>query len=62
MTVVDIHAHFEPRMFSVDKMRAQMAANGVDRVALIPTMNDPLPETPTRLIALGAWSDVLAGP
>jgi len=31
MTVVDIHAHFEPRMFSVDKMRAQMAANGVDR-------------------------------
>jgi predicted TIM-barrel fold metal-dependent hydrolase len=52
MTVVDIHAHFEPRMFSVDKMRAQMAASGVDRVALIPAMNDPLPETPTRLIAL----------
>jgi predicted TIM-barrel fold metal-dependent hydrolase len=29
-----------------------MDAAGVDRVALIPAMNDPLPETPERLLAL----------
>lgn len=51
MTVVDIHAHFEPRMFEVEPMRAQMAAHGVDKVVLIPTMNDPLPETPAGLLS-----------
>lgn len=51
MTVVDIHAHFEPRMFVVEKMRAQMSAHGIDKVALIPTMNDPLPETPAGLLS-----------
>lgn len=51
MTVVDIHAHYEPRMFVVEKMRSQMAAHGVDKIALIPTMNDPLPETPAGLLS-----------
>jgi len=50
MTVLDIHAHFEPRMFEVEPMRAQMMSHGVDKVALIPTMNDPLPETPAGLL------------
>jgi predicted TIM-barrel fold metal-dependent hydrolase len=50
MTVLDIHAHFEPRMFEVKPMRAQMASHGVDKVVLIPTMNDPLPETPAGLL------------
>ncbi len=32
-------------------MLAQMDERGIDRVALIPCMNDPLPETPRRLLA-----------
>ena len=38
-------------MFEVEPMRAQMLSHGVDKVALIPTMNDPLPETPTGLLS-----------
>lgn len=60
MTVVDIHAHYEPRMFVVEKMRPQMAAHGVDKVALIPTMNDPLPETPAGL--LGFFRSLICSP
>src|SRR5687768_6716161 len=52
MAVVDIHAHFEPRMLDLPAMRAKLAAAGVDRVALIPAMNDPLPHTPEALLSL----------
>ncbi|MCB9761593.1 MAG: amidohydrolase [Alphaproteobacteria bacterium] len=50
--IVDCHAHFEPRMLDLDGLVARLDAAGVDRVALIPTMNDPLPETPERLLAV----------
>ena len=33
-------------------MRAEMARQGIDKVVLIPTMNDPLPETPRGLLSL----------
>lgn len=49
--IIDSHAHFEPRMLELDRVVAKMDAAGVDRVALIPAMNDPLPETPERLLA-----------
>ena len=52
MTVVDVHAHYEPRMLAVPAMLAQMDARGIRQVALIPCMNDPLPETPARLLAV----------
>ncbi|MEZ4399140.1 MAG: amidohydrolase family protein [Kofleriaceae bacterium] len=52
MTVVDAHAHYEPRMLAVPAMLAQLDERGIDRVALIPCMNDPLPETPARLLAV----------
>jgi uncharacterized protein len=50
--ILDCHAHFEPRMLDVDRVLAKMDAAGVDRVALIPAMNDPLPETPERLLTV----------
>jgi predicted TIM-barrel fold metal-dependent hydrolase len=50
--VIDCHAHLEPRMLDLDRLIAKMDAAGVDRVALVPAMNDPLPETPERLLAL----------
>lgn len=52
MTVVDCHAHLEPRMLDVPLALAKMDAAGIDRVALIPAMNDPLPHTPERLLSV----------
>ncbi|MBP6633873.1 MAG: amidohydrolase [Kofleriaceae bacterium] len=50
--VIDAHAHLDERMLDVPTMLAQMAARAVDRVVLIPCMNDPLPATPARLLAV----------
>jgi len=50
--IIDCHAHFEPRMLDATRVIAKMNAAGVDRIAMIPTMNDPLPHTPERLLAL----------
>lgn len=52
MAVVDVHAHYEPRMLDVPTMLGQMDARGLDRIALIPAMNDPLPEMPAGLLAV----------
>jgi uncharacterized protein len=53
--IIDCHAHFEPRMLDVDTVRAKMDATGVDRIVMIPTMNDPLPQTPRRLLSVVRW-------
>jgi predicted TIM-barrel fold metal-dependent hydrolase len=50
--IIDSHAHFDPRILDASRILAKMDAAGVDRVVLIPTMNDPLPETPERLLAV----------
>ncbi len=50
--IIDCHAHFEPRMLELERVVAKMDAAGVDRIALIPAMNDPLPQTPERLLAV----------
>jgi predicted TIM-barrel fold metal-dependent hydrolase len=50
MTVIDVHAHLEERMLDLPAMLAQLDARGIDRVALIPTMLDPLPATPELLL------------
>src|SRR5687768_16095138 len=49
--IIDCHAHFEPRMLDTSGVIARMDAAGVDRIVMIPTMNDPLPETPERLLS-----------
>jgi predicted TIM-barrel fold metal-dependent hydrolase len=51
MPVIDAHAHLEERMLDIPHMLEQLAARAVDRVVLIPAMNDPLPHTPERLIS-----------
>jgi predicted TIM-barrel fold metal-dependent hydrolase len=50
--IIDSHAHFEPRMFQLGDMLQTMDRVGIDKIALIPSMNDPLPETPERLLWL----------
>lgn len=50
--IVDTHAHYDARLLDLGTMIAKLDAAGVDKVALIPCMNDPVPETPERLLAL----------
>jgi len=40
--IVDAHYHLEERMETVDRLLGQMDRHGIDRVALIATMVDPL--------------------
>jgi predicted TIM-barrel fold metal-dependent hydrolase len=54
--IIDSHAHFDPRMLDVPRMLEKLERAGVDRVALIPCMNDPLPETPERLLAAARFT------
>jgi predicted TIM-barrel fold metal-dependent hydrolase len=53
--IIDCHAHYEPRMLDEGRLLAKLASAAVDRVVLIPTMNDPLPATPERLLAAVRW-------
>ncbi len=41
--IIDAHYHLEPRMQPMDDLLKQMDRSGVDRVALIAAMCDPLP-------------------
>lgn len=50
--IIDSHAHFEPRMLGLEDAIAKMDAAGVDKVALIPAMNDTLPHTPEVLLTV----------
>jgi predicted TIM-barrel fold metal-dependent hydrolase len=50
--IIDSHAHFDPRILDVGGILAKMDAAGVDRIAMIPAMNDPLPPTPEALLAV----------
>ncbi|MBX3247678.1 MAG: amidohydrolase [Myxococcales bacterium] len=49
--IIDMHAHFEPRMLPAAAALTKMDAAGVDKVVLIPAMNEPIPETPEALLA-----------
>lgn len=49
--IIDAHAHLDERILSVDQIVERMVRHHVDKVALIPFMNDPLPETPKVLLA-----------
>ena len=50
--IIDSHAHFDPRILDAASVVAKMDAAGVDRIVMIPAMNDPLPPTPERLLAV----------
>lgn len=50
--ILDAHAHLDPRLLDLGPMLAKLDAAGVERVGLIPTMNDPLPATPHGLLTV----------
>lgn len=39
--IIDCHMHFEPRMFSLERMVSCMDSHGIDKTALIATMVEP---------------------
>ncbi len=51
MNIIDAHAHYESRMLDLPGMISRMDRHGISRVALIPSMNDPLPQTPEALLS-----------
>jgi hypothetical protein len=40
--IIDVHYHLEERMETVEELLAQMSKHAIDRVALIPTLCDPV--------------------
>lgn len=50
--IIDMHAHFEPRMLDETNLVAKLDGAGVQKVVLIPPINDLLPETPQRLLSV----------
>ncbi|MCG8418886.1 MAG: amidohydrolase [Proteobacteria bacterium] len=52
MAIIDCHAHIDERMLSIDAIIAKMDRAGIDKVALIPAMNDPLPKTDAKILTL----------
>jgi predicted TIM-barrel fold metal-dependent hydrolase len=50
--IIDCHAHFDPRILDAEHVLAKMDGAHVDKVVMIPSMLDPLPGTPERLLAI----------
>jgi predicted TIM-barrel fold metal-dependent hydrolase len=50
--IIDCHAHLDARILPPERILAKMDAAGVDRIAIIPAMNDPIPATPERLLSI----------
>jgi predicted TIM-barrel fold metal-dependent hydrolase len=50
MSVIDVHAHLETRMLDVPAMVQKLDAAGVDKVALIPAMQDPIRGGPEWIV------------
>lgn len=53
--VVDMHFHLDERMMTVNSLIQKMDECGIDRVALIACMNDPLTEPSELLIKAGQF-------
>jgi predicted TIM-barrel fold metal-dependent hydrolase len=53
--IIDVHAHFEPRMLDEPNLLRKLDDAGVQKVVLIPPINDLLPETPERLLAVARF-------
>jgi predicted TIM-barrel fold metal-dependent hydrolase len=50
--IIDCHYHHDERMLKTDDLTARMDQAGVNKIALIACMCDPLPETPPIVIKM----------
>ena len=49
--IIDMHAHLEPRTLGLGSLISKMDQVGIDKVVMIPVLNDPFPETPDFLLS-----------
>ena len=59
--IIDAHYHLEERMETVDGLLEQMTQHNVDRVALIPTLVDPVHLSKIAKIAAEMLPKMLMG-
>ena len=50
MRIIDVHAHYEPRMLEAGALLEKLNARAVSRVVLIPSMSEPILESPANLL------------
>lgn len=49
--IIDCHYHIDTRMLPVDDLLRKMDAAGIDKVALMAPLNDPIPEPPAIMVS-----------
>jgi uncharacterized protein len=52
MVTIDCHYHLEERLLTVNEMIERMDAAGVDRIALMASVSDPIAEPPRLLVKM----------
>lgn len=52
LMIIDCHYHLDPGVQSIDELLKKMDSSGIDKVALMPAMNDRIPEVGASMIAL----------
>lgn len=50
--IIDAHAHFEPALLDTSNLIKELDQNNISKVALIPALNSPIPDTPETLLSL----------
>jgi uncharacterized protein len=50
--VIDCHYHLDERLLTVNEMISRMDACGIDKVALMGCLNEPIPEQPQAIVRL----------
>ncbi len=51
-SIIDCHYHLDESILTVNEMISRMDACGIDKTALMASLNDPLPEPPRLLIRI----------
>jgi uncharacterized protein len=51
-SIIDCHYHLDERLLSVNEMISRMDACGIDKVALMACLNDPIPEQSRLIVRL----------
>jgi hypothetical protein len=50
--IIDCHYHFEPRLLSENELLNRMNESGVEKVALMGVINEPIPKPPEFLLKI----------
>lgn len=50
--IIDCHYHLDERVQPLENLLLKMDQNGIEKIALMPNMNDPIPHTPEFLLKM----------